>query len=103
NDYIEHPEKYQKPRKKKEIDLDKQEQAIKNNMKDFHSDLAYERGSVNVKESEDAEQENKQDATSKDNTTKQVLDEHTKQVKQRSEERRVGKEGKSRRAQKDGR
>src|SRR5699024_545477 len=82
----EHPEKYQKPRKKKEIDLDKQEQAIKNNMKDFHSDLAYERGSVNVKESEDVEQKTKQETTPKDNTTKQVLDEHTKRVKQQREE-----------------
>jgi len=86
NDYIEHPEKYQKPKKKKEIDLDKQEQAIKNNMKDFHSDLAYERGSVNVKESEDVEQKTKQETTPKDNTTKQVLDEHTKRVKQQREE-----------------
>lgn len=86
NDYVQHPEKYQKPKKKKEINLDRQEKAIKNNMKDFHSDLTYERGSVNMKESEDIGQKTKQDKTYKNNATEQVLDEHTKRVKQQREE-----------------
>lgn len=57
NDYVEHPEKYEKPRKKKEIDLDQQEDAIKKNMKDFQSGLSYERSEEKTDESEDEKQD----------------------------------------------
>lgn len=45
NDYIEHPEKYEKPKKKEENDLDKQEEIVEKHMKSMNTDyLKYERG-----------------------------------------------------------
>ena len=82
NDYVEHPEKYEKPRKKKEIDLDKQEDAIKNSMKDFQSGLMYKRSAEKTDESEDKEEEQK--ATN--NNKAEVLDKHTDEVKKQREE-----------------
>lgn len=82
NDYVEHPEKYEKPRKKKEIDLDKQEDAIKNSMKDFQSGLMYKRSAEKTDESENKEEEQK--ATN--NNKAEVLDKHTDEVKKQREE-----------------
>ncbi|WP_193018634.1 hypothetical protein [Staphylococcus equorum] len=101
NDYIEAPEKYEKPRKKKEIDLDKQEQAIRKNMKDFQSDLAYERGSESVDEPDKKEQGTKQEETPKDKTKQQVLEEHEAKVKQQQEEIKQLPKGSPERAKKE--
>lgn len=82
NDYVEHPEKYEKPRKKKEIDLDKQEDAIKNSMKDFQSGLTYKRSAEKTDESEDKNQDQKET----NNNKSKVLDKHTDEVKKQREE-----------------
>lgn len=52
NYYIENPELFEKPKTKKEINLEEQEKAINNSMKDFQSGLSYERGSVKIEEQE---------------------------------------------------
>ncbi|HDE6300883.1 TPA: hypothetical protein PR959_001630 [Staphylococcus aureus] len=50
NDYIEHPEKYEKPRKKSEINLKEQEDTVKKHMKDMNMDyLSYNKQSENEK------------------------------------------------------
>lgn len=101
NDYVEYPEKYEKPRKKKEIDLDKQEEAVKNSMKDFQSDLGYERGSVEVKDVEEQEQTNKKDKASKANTKEEVLEEHAADVKKQREAINKLPKGSKERAEKE--
>lgn len=46
NDYVEHPEKYEKPKKKSEVDLEEQEQTVKKHMKDMNMDyLSYNKAS----------------------------------------------------------
>lgn len=46
NDYVEHPEKYEKPKKKSEVDLEEQEQTVKKHMKDMNMDyLSYDKQS----------------------------------------------------------
>lgn len=42
NDYVEHPEKYETPKKKDEIDLEKQSEAIKKHMEDMNMDYKKE-------------------------------------------------------------
>lgn len=101
NDYVEQPEKYEKPRKKKEIDLDKQEQAIRKNMKDFQSDLAYERGSESVDEPDKKEKDSKPKESPKDKTKQQVLEEHEAKVKQQQEEIKQLPKGSPERAKKE--
>lgn len=101
NDYVEQPEKYEKPRKKKEIDLDKQEQAIRKNMKDFQSDLAYERGSESVDEPDKQEKDAKPKESPKDKTKEQVLEEHEAKVKQQQEEIKQLPKGSPERAKKE--
>ena len=50
NDYIEHPEKYEKPRKKSEINLEEQEDTVKKHMKDMNMDyLSYNKQCDNAK------------------------------------------------------
>ncbi len=101
NDYVEEPEKYEKPRKKKEIDLDKQEKAIRKNMKDFQSDLTYERGSESVDEPDKKEQSTKQEEAPKDKTKQQVLEEHEAKVKQQQKEIKQLPKGSPERAKKE--
>lgn len=78
NYYIENPELFEKPKTKKEINLEEQEKAINNSMKDFQTGLSYERGSVSLEEKEDK---------------KQVLDKHAASVEsQRAELNKLPKD-----------
>ncbi|MBF0795177.1 hypothetical protein [Mammaliicoccus lentus] len=53
NDFIENPEKYEKPKKKSEVDLEKQEETVKKHMKDMNMDyLNYEKQSDEGKKQE---------------------------------------------------
>lgn len=50
NDHLEHPEKYEKPRKKSEINLEEQADTVKKHMKDMNMDyLSYNKQTDNAK------------------------------------------------------
>lgn len=86
NDYVEHPEKYEKPKKKKDIDIDKQLQAVRRNMKDFQSGLSYEKGLEQINENSDKNSDRKPKKEQKKTNEAEVLEEHTEKVKKQREE-----------------
>ena len=57
NDYIEHPEKYEKPKKKAEVDLEQQEEIVQKHINSMNTDyLKYKNASKRTKTSDNQEQ-----------------------------------------------
>ncbi|HCX2884608.1 TPA: hypothetical protein OZI11_002878, partial [Staphylococcus aureus] len=95
NDYIEHPEKYEKPRKKSEINLEEQEDTVKKHMKDMNMDyLSYNKQSENEKNDkseEIAEKSSKKSAKSpsesqKEETKDEVIARQSREAEQARKE-----------------
>lgn len=106
NDYIDNPEKYEKPRKKSDVNLEEQEEKVRKHMKDMHMDYPkkvdevknLEKPNANVISEEDSEIDSKDivEAENIDNlkeesktileTPDQVLERHAIEVKKEREE-----------------
>lgn len=99
NDFIENPEKYEKPKKKSEVDLEKQEETVKKHMKDMNMDyLNYQKQSDEGKKQEtkakaeesDKKQQEKasesQKEAPKEETKEELLARQSKEAKQARKE-----------------
>ena len=99
NDFIENPEKYEKPKKKSEVDLEKQEETVKKHMKDMNMDyLNYQKQSDERKkqatkakaEESDKKQEEKasesQKEAPKEETKEELLARQSKEAEQARKE-----------------
>lgn len=80
NDTIEHPEKYEKPKKKSDVDLQSQAEVIQKHTKDMNMDyLGYEnkpKAAPKIKENEDQQ---KNDKVSQDHTKSEVVARHNEE------------------------
>lgn len=117
NDYIENPEKYEKPRKKSDVNLEEQEEKVRKHMKDMHMDYSQkiyeEKNSEEQKESVISEEDsqNTNEAKNIDNvkdesktifeTPDQVLERHAIEVKKEREEIDKLPEGSTQREEKE--
>lgn len=83
NDFIENPEKYEKPKKKSEVDLEKQEETVKKHMKDMNMDyLNYEKQSDEGKKQEtkaEAKENEKKAEEKASESQKEAPEEETKE------------------------
>lgn len=72
NDTLEHPEKYEKPRKKAEIDLEDQAQKVQKHMKDMNMDyLSYNKQSNESKKAETKQEQAKTSEKGEDKAIKE--------------------------------
>lgn len=99
NDFIENPEKYEKPKKKSEVDLEKQEETVKKHMKDMNMDyLNYQKQSAEGEKQEtkvEAEESDSKPAEKpsesqkeapKEETTEELLARQSKEAEQARKE-----------------
>lgn len=99
NDFIENPEKYEKPKKKSEVDLEKQEETVKKHMKDMNMDyLNYQKQTAEGEKQEtkveaeesDSKPEEKpsesQKEAPKEETTEELLARQSKEAEQARKE-----------------
>lgn len=104
NDYIENPEKYEKPRKKSEVDLKDQEGKIRKHMKDMHMKYPTNVSSTKIESTHEDEEdvnETNEEKIPKIETPKQLLERHAIEVKKEQEELNNLKEGSTEKAEKE--
>ena len=87
NDAIEHPEKYEKPKKKSDVDLKAQADVIQKHTKDMNMDyLGYQEKPKATKEKGEIEIENKTDKEAQTLTKSDVIAKHNAKRKAMKEE-----------------
>ncbi|MFB3208860.1 hypothetical protein PF233_13165 [Staphylococcus pseudintermedius] len=80
NDHIEHPEKYEKPKTKKEINIEKQAEVVKKHMEEMNMDyLSVEKNEKNEK---NEKKEKKEGNPTKPQRNKNVQKKHAQQAKE---------------------
>ncbi|EGQ3776083.1 MULTISPECIES: hypothetical protein [Staphylococcus] len=79
NDYVEHPEKYEKPKTKKEINIEKQAEVVKKHMEEMNMDYSKPKGSKKSTDNNEGKSENHQ-------STKEILKKHAQQAQKAREE-----------------
>ncbi|MCO4365821.1 hypothetical protein [Staphylococcus agnetis] len=84
NDHIEHPEKYEKPKTKKEINIEKQAEVVKKHMEEMNMD--YLKPKKSEKENKEKSVDNEVEKPVNLQNTKDVLKKHAKQAKEAREE-----------------
>ncbi|MCO4339765.1 hypothetical protein [Staphylococcus agnetis] len=84
NDHIEHPEKYEKLKTKKEINIEKQAEVVKKHMEEMNMD--YLKPKKSEKENKEKSVDNEVEKPVNLQNTKDVLKKHAKQAKEAREE-----------------
>ncbi|MCO4356162.1 hypothetical protein MTR12_11455 [Staphylococcus agnetis] len=84
NDHIEHPEKYEKPKTKKEINIEKQAEVVKKHMEEMNMD--YLKPKKSEKENKEKSVDNEVEKSENLQSTKNVLRKHAKQAQKAREE-----------------
>ncbi|MCO4351508.1 hypothetical protein MTR10_10620 [Staphylococcus agnetis] len=86
NDHLEHPQKYEKPKTKKEINIEKQAEVVKKHMAEMNMDyLKAENGEKKTEEQEKSDDKKEEKRVNQQNT-KDVLRKHAKQAQKAREE-----------------
>ncbi|MCO4346726.1 hypothetical protein MTQ93_11830 [Staphylococcus agnetis] len=86
NDHIEHPEKYKKPKTKKEINIEKQAEVVKKHMAEMNMDYLKSKTSEKGNEEKEKSHDNGEGKPVNLQNTKDVLKKHAKQAKEAREE-----------------
>ncbi|OXE93774.1 hypothetical protein, partial [Staphylococcus epidermidis] len=87
NDTIEHPEKYEKPKKKSDVDLKAQADVIQKHTKDMNMDyLGYQEKPTATKEKAEIETENKTEKEAQNPTKSDVIAKHNAKRKAMKDE-----------------
>ncbi|WP_215392877.1 hypothetical protein [Staphylococcus aureus] len=86
NDHVEHPEKYEKPKTKKEINIEKQAEVVKKHMEAMNMDYLKPKKREKENEKQEEPTNNEGEKSKKQQSTKDVLRKHAKQAQKAREE-----------------
>lgn len=86
NDHLEHPEKYEKPKTKKEINIEKQAEVVKKHMEEMNMDYLKPKKGEKENKKQEKSLHSEEEKTENLQSTKDVLRKHAKQAQKAREE-----------------
>ncbi|NGK30732.1 hypothetical protein G0V56_14395 [Staphylococcus aureus] len=86
NDHLEHPEKYEKPKTKKEINIEKQAEIVKKHMEEMNMDYLKPKKGEKENEEQGKSVDNKEGKLERQHSTQDIVKKHIQEARNEREE-----------------
>lgn len=86
NDHLEHPEKYEKPKTKKEINIEKQAEIVKKHMEEMNMDYLKPKKGEKENKEQGKSVDNKEGKLKRQHSTQDIVKKHIQEVRNEREE-----------------